>query len=195
MIPGFPLPSSPLPHDIDHEMIIKHYPNHLRGKLLLQIAETWTPKEISATSGRPELKANTIVKRIRVARMVEARPTLQSTRKGKKPAKRATTPTAQEEPPPPPPALPTPPPSATSTTFSPLTPRFTESQASLNFLEEQTSIKNILEEMDPEWSDRQHGARKRRPHQDRMLVEMAVAEYERRRTEAAGSRARAGARQ
>ena len=68
-IEGYPRMDEPLPVGIEREYIIKHYPNHLRGEVLLEIAEFWTPKEIADTFGDGTLlKANTLVKRISAAK-------------------------------------------------------------------------------------------------------------------------------
>ena len=63
---GFPLASEILPRGLLQEEIIRKYPNHLHGKLLLDISATWKPKEISEIG---KIKANTLVKRIRAARI------------------------------------------------------------------------------------------------------------------------------
>ena len=63
---GFPPASGILSKGLLQEEIIKHYPDHLHGKLLLDISTTWQPKEISELSS---IKANTLVKRIRAARV------------------------------------------------------------------------------------------------------------------------------
>lgn len=62
------VPSVPeiLPKDLQQYDIITQYPNHLHGELLLNISTSWQPKEISKLSG---IKANTLVKRIRAARL------------------------------------------------------------------------------------------------------------------------------
>ncbi len=62
------VPSAPetIPKGLQQYDIIKHYPNHLHGELLLNISTFWQPKEISKLSG---IKANTLVKRIRVAKV------------------------------------------------------------------------------------------------------------------------------
>ncbi len=64
----FPPISQPLPEDVEDEDIIKHWPNHLWGPLLLKIAEKWNPQEISHMTP-VDLKANTISKRIAAARL------------------------------------------------------------------------------------------------------------------------------
>ncbi len=64
---GFPAVTTPLPADIQDEEIIKHWPNHLWGSLLLRITANFSPKEIGALNGA-KLKPNTIAKRIVAAK-------------------------------------------------------------------------------------------------------------------------------
>lgn len=66
IIRGVPSASETLPKGLQQYDIIKRYPNHLHGELLLDISATWQPKEISELSG---IKANTLVKRIRAAKV------------------------------------------------------------------------------------------------------------------------------
>lgn len=125
------------------------------------------------------------MKRIKAAKTADGhhRKTAQRQNKSAKraaPTQQIATPTAtaiQEPPSPLCPLSPPPPPAANN---------FTESQASLKFLEEQLAIQSILKELDPEWIDRQSGTRKKSPPRDRILVQRAVAEYERRRMVNAG---------
>ena len=65
---GFPPITQPLPEDIEDEDIIKHWPNHLWGPLLLGIAEKWKPLEIAHMTP-VDLGRNAISKRIKVARI------------------------------------------------------------------------------------------------------------------------------
>lgn len=166
LIPGFKHWSEPLPKDLQHEEIIKSYPNHLWGALLLEIAATWTPKEISLMSARPELKANTLVKRIKAAKMLRDGRTEKSARRteASKKANRQesdATPTERKQ------------------TFD--LEFCTESEESLLFRVEQKELQDIIMEMDPSWSDRQASGRGRKnPELDRELVVRAVAERERR---------------
>ena len=64
---GFPRITEPLPEGIDNGEVIRSFPNHLWGPLLIQISETWRPKEIEAAN-TADLKANTIIKRLTGAR-------------------------------------------------------------------------------------------------------------------------------
>ena len=66
-IEGFPDILTPLPADIQEEEIIKQWPNHLWGPLLLRIAVKFSPKEIGALNGA-NIKPNTIIKRMTIAR-------------------------------------------------------------------------------------------------------------------------------
>ena len=65
---GFPPITQPLPEDIEDEDIIKHWPNHLWGPLLLRIAEKWKQQEIAHMTP-VDLKANAISKRLAAARI------------------------------------------------------------------------------------------------------------------------------
>ena len=65
---GFPPITQPLPEDIEDEDIIKHWPNHLWGPLLLRIADKWKQQEISHMTP-VDLKANAISKRLAAARI------------------------------------------------------------------------------------------------------------------------------
>ncbi|KAL9063697.1 MAG: hypothetical protein Q9161_009327 [Pseudevernia consocians] len=67
-IPGFPAINEPLPEGIQTEDIIKQWPNHLWGPLLLQIVAHWSPKQINILSGG-RFKPNSIVKRVKAARL------------------------------------------------------------------------------------------------------------------------------
>ena len=65
---GFPPITQPLPEDVQDEDIIKHWPNHLWGPLLLEIAEKWKLSEISHMTP-VGLGSNAISKRIKAARI------------------------------------------------------------------------------------------------------------------------------
>ena len=176
-IPGFDHWSTPLPKDIQHEDIIKRYPNHLFGEVLLTIAATWTPKEISITSGRPELTANALVKRIKAAKIKRDGLPGRSSRKSAKasnPAPAPAAPTA-EPPPPQPPVEPVP------DHDSELT--FPESEASRRFRNEQTELREILMEFAPDRVFDKFSAV--RPEKDaaldQHLLSLAVAIREQRR--------------
>ena len=64
----FPPITQPLPEDVEDEDIIKLWPNHLWGPLLLRLAEKWKPTEISHMMP-VNLKANAICKRLEAARI------------------------------------------------------------------------------------------------------------------------------
>ena len=68
-IKGHPHIYEPLPRGLQLDEIIAQYPNHLHEPLLLEIAEFWTPKEISNTVGPELLRSNTIIKRISAAKI------------------------------------------------------------------------------------------------------------------------------
>jgi hypothetical protein len=67
-IAGFASELSPLPPNLNHEEIIKRYPNHLRGQLLFVIAEHWSAREIADTCPAKEINAMMMGKRIEYAR-------------------------------------------------------------------------------------------------------------------------------
>lgn len=69
VIPGFDHWSKPLPGGLRHEDIIRRYPNHLRGELLLEITATMklTLVDISRMSGQEQLSANLLGERKRAA--------------------------------------------------------------------------------------------------------------------------------
>lgn len=161
-ITGFPSMSEPLPARFLHEDIIKRYPNHLRGELLLDIAENWTPKQIVETCGQPQLKSNTIVKRIHAAK--EARDGFRVRRKPKS-AKASSTasPTDVNE-------------------RSPTVPteQF-ESEASRRFRLKQTGIHDVILEWDADFfTALADHDRKGMADADRALIERAAVEHERR---------------
>lgn len=154
--------SEPLPARLLHEDIIKRYPNHLRGELLLDIAENWTPKQIVETCGQPQLKSNTIVKRIHAAK--EARDGFRVRRKPKtaRPSSTASTTDVDDR--------------------SPTAPtQQLESEASRLFRQKQIDIQDIILEWDPDFfttmADRD---RRGMADADRALIERAALEHERR---------------
>ena len=65
---GYPPITQPLPEAIEDEDIIKHWPNHLWGPLLLGIAEKWKPIEIAHMTS-VDLGSNAISKRIKAAKI------------------------------------------------------------------------------------------------------------------------------
>ena len=67
-IKGYPHMYEPLPEGLQHHEVIAQYPNHLHGSLLLEVAEFWTPKEITTAVGTGFLTPNTIAKRISAAK-------------------------------------------------------------------------------------------------------------------------------
>ena len=69
-IAGYPRREDRMPPNLSSEDVIKHYPNHLQGDVLLGIAENWAPTEIERYFGKPDvLKSNTLVKRINAEKM------------------------------------------------------------------------------------------------------------------------------
>ena len=68
---GFPDITTPLPAAIPNEEIIRKWPNHLWGPLLLQVACNFSPKEIGSLNGA-NIKPNTIIKRMQMARVMAA---------------------------------------------------------------------------------------------------------------------------
>lgn len=164
IIAGFPHWSAKIPVGIEQEDIIKNYPNHLRGELLLQIATFWTPKEISSTSGVPGLRPNTITKRIKAARAQKASAERKSSvrAKAKKGASHKGSNLAQKQHQAMPPQI------------------FIESEASLKFRVEQQELHDIMEELDPTWACRQLNRSRKKTGFDRELTELAAAERQRR---------------
>ncbi|KAL8822582.1 MAG: hypothetical protein Q9191_006685 [Dirinaria sp. TL-2023a] len=67
-IPNYLEESHDLPPNLTQEEMIVGYPNHLRGKLLLQLSKNWTPTEIAAHCPAPEINKNTVGKRLQAAR-------------------------------------------------------------------------------------------------------------------------------
>ena len=65
---GFPPITKPLPEAIEDENIIKHWPNHLWGPLLLGIAEKWKPIEIAHMTS-VDIGSNAISKRVKAAKI------------------------------------------------------------------------------------------------------------------------------
>ena len=64
-ITGYPPVDFPMPEGLERETIIKHYPNHLVGDVLLNIADFLSPAEIAKCFGDKErMKRNTLAKRI-----------------------------------------------------------------------------------------------------------------------------------
>lgn len=166
LIPGFDHWSKALPEDLQHEDIIKQYPNHLRGELLLEIAATWTPTEISRTCGRPELTANNLVKRIRAAK----------NKRDGVPRRLGKSTKALEAAHPQESAI-----SSVQPCQIGASDTFTESEASLRFFTEQTELREIIWELDPTRIERNSTGRdSKNPELDRKLLELAVQERQRR---------------
>lgn len=162
-IPGFPHWAKALPKDLQDEDIIKKYPNHLRGEILLEIASRWTLKEISKTSGRPELSIMNLAKRIKAAR----------SKKDGLPERfcRPITGLRTADPPG----------SATSPTQSHQTVDMdptVESEASRRFRTGQTELQEIIWEEGPNWMERNTTSRGR-AEEERWLADMADREHQR----------------
>ncbi|KAK3176482.1 hypothetical protein OEA41_007805 [Lepraria neglecta] len=82
---GFPPITQASPKDIQQEDIIKHWPNHLWGPLLLQIAALWTPKEISKMTPI-KFGPNSVVKRVKAARNQEGQDSVRANKRKRQPA-------------------------------------------------------------------------------------------------------------
>lgn len=136
----------------------------------MEIAATWTPKEISRTCGRPELCSNTLLKRIIAAKKQRDGPPKKSSKSASKVPKTAHPPRGSamasgEQPDP----------------TTDLSDTFAESEASRRFLAEQTELRDIIVELDPDWNQRNGtGMYNKNPQLDRTLVELAVQERQRR---------------
>ncbi|KAI9873695.1 MAG: hypothetical protein M1830_010712 [Pleopsidium flavum] len=164
VISGFPPMNSPLPPGLEDDEIITAYPNHLRGAVLLRLNEKgWGAKEIVELAQCPQLKPNTLVKRIQIAN---------TERDGIRPSWRSR-------------QLQRPADSTEQTSESPQSWVIQgqvelESEASRNFRIEQTGIRDIAVEMKPDMFTRSFRRTKRTAADDRMIAEQAAAEYEKR---------------
>lgn len=170
VIAGFDHWSKPLPQGLRHEDIIRNYPNHLRGELLLEISATsgLSLVDISRMSGQEQLTANLLGERKRAAeKQRDGRPV--RVKKSKKALKRAT---------PPEPAISREPPTPfvqPCQTEAPDT--FPESESSRTFLNEQEEILSIACERDSAFEQRFTSRGKMRKA-DRRLLAWAVQEKE-----------------
>jgi len=163
--PGFPTMNAPLPPGLEDDEIITTYPNHLRGVVLLRLHDKgWGAKEIVELAQCPQLKPNTLVKRVQIAKIERDgfKPSWQSKQLQRSPD------------------------SAEQTLKSPQSwpvqaqvDRF-ESEASRKFRIEQTGIRDIAVEMKPDMFTRSFRCTKRTAADDRMIAERAAAEYEKR---------------
>lgn len=164
-IPGFPPQNVLLPPGLQDEELIKTHPNHLRGEVLLGLIDKgWCANEILELAQCPQLKPNTFVKRICVARIKrdggrQARRTEEVQKTGHS-AEQA--PSSQQ-------------PKLLEAQLGKL-----ESKASQEFRIEQTHIRDIAVQMKPDMFTRSCRGTKRTAAIDRLIAERAAAEYEKR---------------
>lgn len=161
-IPGFPRKNTPLPDLIEDADLIKNYPNHLHGEVLLRISEKgWSVKEIVEWAGCPQLRPNTLTKRIQAARMK---------RDGVRPARprKRMRPSQDTEKILPPPFIPW-----ERAQLEPI-----ESEAGRKFRLEQTEIRAIVMQMKPDIFAAKRT--KRTASDNRIIFEKAVEEYKKR---------------
>ncbi|KAF6239445.1 hypothetical protein HO173_002707 [Letharia columbiana] len=161
-IPGFPATTERLPEGIETEDIIKQWPNHLWGPLLLQVIAHWSPKQISNLSGG-RLKPNSIVKRVKAARIQagDTQGQAKSPKKGGKNSRKRkrdtdAPPRIREE--------------ALNTEQLDV-----ESEASRQFRISQMEIEDAVKAKDPNYELRQIGLKKM-PRLDRILIDQAFEE-------------------
>ncbi|MCJ1424258.1 hypothetical protein MMC29_002145 [Sticta canariensis] len=176
VIPGFDHWSKPLPKGLRHEEIIRNYPNHLRGELLLEIIATsgLTLVDISRMSGQEQLTSNLLGERKRAAE--KQRDGLPVRVKRSKKALEIATPPERATPPEPAispePATPFVQPSQTD-----IPDTFPESEKARSFLNEQEGILKVACERDPTF-ERRFTSRGSMSRGDRELLNWAVQEHE-----------------
>lgn len=163
MIPGYPAKNVPLPPFLDDEELVRNFPNHLHGAILLRLNDRgWGAKEIVDAAHCPHLKANTIAKRIQSEKL--KRDGLRVTR----PRKQARqSPSSTDETLPPPQSWP-----------SEVPVERLESAAGRQFRMEQTAIREIALKMRPDMFTRSFRCAKRTAADDRVIAQRAAEEYE-----------------
>jgi len=163
MIPGYPGKSVPLPPSLDDEELVKNFPNHLYGTILLKLHDRgWGAKEIVDAAQCPQLKANTLAKRIQSEKLKRdglrvARPRKQARR----------TPSSTDQ-------------SVASPLLRPsqVPVERLESDAGRQFRMEQTAIRDIALKMKPNMFTRSLRCAKRTAADDRVIAQRAAEEYE-----------------
>lgn len=178
VIPGFDHWSKPLPKGLRHEEIIRNYPNHLRGELLLEIIAKrgLSLVDISRMSGQEQLTANLLGERKRAAEKQRDGLPVRAKRRQK----------ALETATPPEPATSTEPAISPEPAAPFVQPRqtdipdtFPESEESRIFLNKQEGILNVACERDATF-ERRFTSRGRMRLGDRQLLSWAVQEHEER---------------
>lgn len=168
IIPGYPGKNAPLPPALEDEELIRKFPNHLYGPILLKLHDRgWGAQEIVDVAQCPLLKANTLGKRIQSEKF--KRDGLRVVRPPKQTRK---LPGSTEQSVPSPKSWPLQAPVETP-----------ESDASRRFRMEQSAIRDIALEMKPDMFTRTTRRAKRTAADDRVIVERAAEEYEKRATQ------------
>ncbi|KAL9133020.1 MAG: hypothetical protein Q9175_005802 [Cornicularia normoerica] len=155
--------TEPLPACIQTEDIIKLWPNHLWGPLLLQVTAHWSPKQISNLSGE-RLKPNSIVKRVKAASLHAKNPQERSKspeKGGRNPRKRKRDTDAAPQ---------------ISEDRLNAEQLNVESEASRRFLISQMELEEAVKAKHPNYELRQIGRLKKMPRLDRILTDQAFEE-------------------
>lgn len=164
-IPGYPGKNAPLPPSLEDEELIRKFPNHLYGTVLLKLSDRgWGAKDIVDAAHCPQLKANTLTKRIQNEKLKRdgvrvARPRRQTLK-----------PSSSTEQ-----SLPFP----QSRPFEAPVEKL-ESDAGRRFRMEQTAIRDIALTIKPDMFTRSFRCAKRTAADDRVIAERAAEEYEKR---------------
>ncbi|MCJ1368593.1 hypothetical protein MMC16_007737 [Acarospora aff. strigata] len=162
VIPGYPPKDAPIQPSLEDDELIRRFPNHLHGEVLLRLNDKgWGAKEIVDVAQCPELKANTIGKRIQKAKVMRDGLRLAQPRR-----KRQRTLDEMEQ-------------SMPSPEFRPMQPPVEnqESEASRRFRLEQTGIRNIALGMKPDIFTRSNRSTRRTAADDRVIAKRAAEEY------------------
>lgn len=163
MIPGYPAKTVPLPPSLDDDELIRNFPNHLYGAVLLKLNDRgWGAKGIVDAAHCPQLKANTLAKRIQNEKykrdgLKVARPRKQA----------LIAPSSTEG------SLP-----STQSQPSQVPVERLESDAGRRFRLEQTAIRDIALKMKPDMFTRSLRCAKRTAANDREIAQRAAEEYE-----------------
>ena len=84
-IPGFPSFTDPISQGLDSAEVVKFWPNHLWGSLLLGVCSVWAPQEIAGLAGGGDvLTLNAVKKRIESAKQACGLATLERGSKKRK---------------------------------------------------------------------------------------------------------------
>ena len=167
-IPGYPGKNVPLPPSLEDEELIRKFPNHLYGTILLKLnGRGWGAKEIVDAAHCSQLKANTLTKRIQNEKL--KRDGVRVAR----PRKEAQEPSSSTEQ-----SLPS---SLSRQLQAP--DENLESEAGRLFRMEQIAIRDIALGMKPDMFTRSFRCSKRTAADDRVIVERAAEEYRKKTTQ------------